>query len=197
MTRANEPTVIKKYANRRLYNTGTSTYVTLDDLAAMTRNGEDFTVVDARTDADISHQVLTQIVLDLEGKAHSLLPPVVLRQLISLYGDGIEAMVPPFLERAITLLLHERQRLRADIERDLGLSGTPAGIDEHLKRHPDIVERALNRILPEPDATTSESPRPDGRHSEEFDLIKTQIEAMQRQLDKLTSPPAPTSGGQT
>jgi polyhydroxyalkanoate synthesis repressor PhaR len=188
MAKANEPTVIKKYANRRLYNTGTSTYVTLDNLAAMIRDGESFVVVDARTDEDISHQVLTQIVLELESRAHRLLSPVVLRQLISLYGDGIEPVVPRFLEQSIAALMAERDRIRADVERDLGASSSPAGIDEHLRRHPDIAERAVARLLP--DAALASEARTAGRHSEEFDLLKAQIEAMRDRLDQLA--PAPT-----
>jgi polyhydroxyalkanoate synthesis repressor PhaR len=190
MAKANEPTVIKKYANRRLYNTGTSTYVTLEDLAAMIRGGESFIVVDARTDEDISHQVLTQSVLELESRAHQLLSSVVLRQLISLYGDGIEAVVPRFLEQSIAVLMAERQRIRADIERDLGASSSPASVDEHLRRHPDIAERAIARLWPE--APASET-RDGGRHSEEFDLLKTQIEAMRLRLDQLAPAPADRS----
>ena len=195
MAKANEPTVIKKYANRRLYNTGTSTYVTLEDLAAMIKAGEDFVVVDARSDDDISHQVLTQIVLELEGRAHRLLPPTVLRQLIALNGDGFEAAVPGFLERALGALMAERQRVRDDVERDLGTSGSAAGIDDHIRRHPDLVARAVSRLLPAAAAGDQAPPRAVERHSEEFDLLRTQIEALQRRLDRLApdgdAPPQP------
>ena len=111
-------------------------------MLARLKAGEDFVVVDARSDDDISHQVLTQIVLELEGRAHRLLPPTVLRQLIALNGDGFEAAVPGFLERALGALMAERQRVRDDVERDLGTSGSAAGIDDHIRRHPDLVARA-------------------------------------------------------
>src|SRR5690606_20042478 len=91
MTKSGEPTVIKKYANRRLYNTGTSTYVTLEDLAQMVKSDEDFSVVDAKTGDDITRSVLTQIIFEQEGKGQNLLPITFLRQLIRFYGDQIQA----------------------------------------------------------------------------------------------------------
>ena len=87
MSKEEKPTTIKKYANRRLYNTGTSTYVTLDDLAQMVKDGEDFTVVDAKSGDDITRSVLTQIIFEQEGKGQHLLPVTFLRQLIPFYGD--------------------------------------------------------------------------------------------------------------
>src|SRR6201990_329658 len=97
-----EPIVIKKYANRRLYNTGTSTYVTLDDLAQMVKRGEDFAVQDAKTGDDITHSVLTQIIFEQESKnGNTLLPISFLRQLISYYGDQMQSFVPSYLEQSM------------------------------------------------------------------------------------------------
>ena len=102
MPAKDEPVVIKKYANRRLYNTGTSTYVTLEDLAEMVKKGEDFTVQDAKTGDDITHPVLTQIIFELENKdGQNMLPVSFLRQLIAFYGDQMQMVVPSFLEQSM------------------------------------------------------------------------------------------------
>jgi polyhydroxyalkanoate synthesis repressor PhaR len=93
--------IVKKYANRRLYNTETSSYITLDHLAAMTRAGRDFKVVDAKTDEDITHSVLTQIIMDEEGRGETMLPVNFLRQLIAMYGDSMGSMVPSYLEASM------------------------------------------------------------------------------------------------
>ena len=95
------PVIIKKYANRRLYNTETSSYITLDHLAAMTREGRDFKVIDAKTEEDITHNVLTQIIMEEEARGQTLLPVNFLRQLIALYGDSMQAVVPGYLERPL------------------------------------------------------------------------------------------------
>ena len=109
-----QPTVIKKYANRRLYHTGTSTYVTLEDLATMVRNGEDFVVYDARSGDDITRSVLTQIIFEQENKAgdDNLLPVAFLRQLIRFYGDSMRTMVPSFLEFSMANFARDQEGLR-------------------------------------------------------------------------------------
>ena len=105
-----EPVVIKKYANRRLYNTGTSTYVTLEDLAAMVKDGEDFLVYDAKTGDDITRSVLAQIIFEQENKAgQNLLPTTFLRQLIRFYGDSMQMVVPKYLEQSIETLTKEQE----------------------------------------------------------------------------------------
>src|SRR5581483_2668180 len=108
-----EPVTIKKYANRRLYNTGTSTYVTLEDLATMVKRGEDFVVFDAKTSEDITRSVLTQIIFEQEGKeGQNLLPITFLRQLIRFYGDSLQALVPSYLELSLARLTGEQQKFR-------------------------------------------------------------------------------------
>jgi polyhydroxyalkanoate synthesis repressor PhaR len=110
MTTEKKPTIIKKYANRRLYDTGTSTYVTLEDLAAMVKKGEDFVVCDAKSGEDITRPVLTQIIFEQEGKdGQSLLPIAFLRQLIRFYGDSMQMLVPSYLEFTIDKLTKEQQ----------------------------------------------------------------------------------------
>lgn len=110
------PVIIKKYANRRLYNTESSSYITLDHLAAMTREGRDFKVVDAKTDEDITHSVLTQIIMDEESRGTSMLPVNFLRQLISLYGDNMQAMVPGYLEASMDSFRRNQEQFKTAVE---------------------------------------------------------------------------------
>src|ERR1700690_3023988 len=108
MAKDKEPITIKKYANRRLYNTGTSSYVTLEDLADMVKSGEDFTVVDAKSGDDITRTVLTQIIFEQENKGQNLLPITFLRQLIRFYGDSSQMLVPRYLEMSVENLTREQ-----------------------------------------------------------------------------------------
>src|ERR1700723_3286426 len=112
-TKTAEPVTIKKYANRRLYNTGTSTYVTLEDLAAMVKKGEDFVVYDAKTNEEITRSVLTQIIFQQEAIAgQSVLPITFLRQIIRFYGDSVQALLPSYLEYTIDRFTGEQQKMR-------------------------------------------------------------------------------------
>ena len=108
--------IIKKYANRRLYNTETSSYITLEHLAAMTREGRDFKVVDARTDDDITHNVLTQIIMEEESRGQTMLPVNFLRQLISMYGDSMQAMVPGYLEQSMEAFRRNHEQFKTAVE---------------------------------------------------------------------------------
>jgi polyhydroxyalkanoate synthesis repressor PhaR len=107
MTKNQEPVTIKKYANRRLYNTGTSTYVTLEDLAVMVKSGDDFVVYDAKTGEDITRSVLTQIIFEQENKGTNLLPINFLRQVIRFYGDSMQLLLPA-LSRCVDGQFHAR-----------------------------------------------------------------------------------------
>src|SRR4051812_20858837 len=121
MAAKDEPIVIKKYANRRLYNTGTSTYVTLEDLAEMVKRGEDFTVQDAKSGDDITHPVLTQIIFELENKdGQNMLPIPFLRQLIAYYGDQMQMIVPSFLEQSMLAFSKEHERFRDQLKSTFG-----------------------------------------------------------------------------
>src|SRR5215208_7873980 len=121
MAKSTEPVTIKKYANRRLYNTGTSTYVTLEDLAAMVKKGEDFVVYDAKSGDEITRSVLTQIIFEQENKeGQNLLPVTVLRQLIRFYGDSLQALVPSYLEFSMANLAQEQQKLRDQMAQTFG-----------------------------------------------------------------------------
>src|SRR5260221_3278185 len=120
MAKEQEPTIIKKYANRRLYNTGTSTYVTLEDLADMVKNGEIFTVVDAKSGEDITRTVLTQIIFEQENKGQNLLPITFLRQLIRFYGDSIQNLIPTYLDFSIDSLVRDQDKLRNQMTNPFG-----------------------------------------------------------------------------
>src|ERR687888_2361160 len=148
MTKSDEPVTIKKYANRRLYNTGTSTYVTLEDLAAMVKSGEDFVVYDAKTGEDITRSVLAQIIFEQENKeGQNLLPINFLRQLIRFYGDSMQMLVPRYLEVSIDSLTREQEKFRQQIAQAFG--GTPFGaLEEQARRNMEMFERAFAMFSP-------------------------------------------------
>ncbi|HLG87444.1 MAG TPA: polyhydroxyalkanoate synthesis repressor PhaR [Alphaproteobacteria bacterium] len=114
------PVTIKKYANRRLYNTATSSYVTLDHLCQMVKDGVDFVVYDAKTGEDITRQVLTQIIVEEEGKGQNLLPISFMRKLISFYGDNMQAFVPGYLDYSMQTFSRNQERMREYISKTMG-----------------------------------------------------------------------------
>src|SRR6201988_993368 len=148
MAKSETPTTIKKYANRRLYNTGTSTYVTLEDLAAMVKTGEDFVVYDAKTGEEITRSVLTQIIFEQENKeGQNLLPITFLRQLIRFYGDSMQMLVPRYLEVSIESLTREQEKFRNQISQAFG--GTPFGaLEDQVRRNMEMFERAFAMFTP-------------------------------------------------
>src|SRR5215831_4343093 len=148
MAKPDEPVIIKKYANRRLYNTGTSTYVTLEDLASMVKAGEDFVVYDAKTSEDITRSVLTQIIFEQENKAgQNLLPAAFLRQLIRFYGDSMQMLVPRFLEVSIDSLTREQEKFRQQMSQAFG-AGPFAPLEEQVRRNMEMFERAFSMFAP-------------------------------------------------
>jgi len=192
-----EPVVIKKYANRRLYNTGTSTYVTLEDLAEMVKKGEDFTVQDAKTGEDITHAVLTQIIFELENRnGQSMLPIPFLRQLISFYGDQMQMVVPSFLEQSMIAFAKEQERFREQMKSSFGKSPmdvmkltTPIkAIEEQARRNIEMFQNAMRLFTPFPNMAQAPEPtpaKPAGEKSEELKELKAQIAAMQRKIDSM------------
>src|SRR3954463_1927368 len=183
------PVTIKKYANRRLYNTGTSTYVTLEDLATMVKSGEDFAVFDAKTGDDITRSVLTQIIFEQENKegAQNLLPINFLRQLIRFYGDSMQMLVPRYLETSIDSLTREQQKFRDQMSQAFG--GSPFGaLDETVRRNMEMFQRAFSMFTPfarrddEP-ATADEKPASSGS---DLDELKRQLSDMQKKVEKLS-----------
>lgn len=144
--------VIKKYANRRLYNTEASTYVTLEDLARMVRQRRDFVVQDAKSGEDITRGVLTQIIVEEEAKGRSLLPEAFLRQLIGFYGDSLQTILPRYLEFAMAGFSRQQEEMRRGMTQAMGgLIPFPAalgGLEELSKQNVAMMERAMNLFAP-------------------------------------------------
>jgi polyhydroxyalkanoate synthesis repressor PhaR len=184
-----KPVVVKKYANRRLYNTATSSYVTLDDLATMIKEGGDFVVYDAKTGEDITRSVLTQIIVEQEQKGQNLLPISFLRQLISFYGDSVQFLVPGYLEQAMIAFARNQEQMRNSLRATFGIF--PFGQFEEMgKQNIALFERALKMLSPyardnapvEPaSAKTPETEQEDPR----LRRLEAQIEALRLQLEAL------------
>ena len=139
-----EAVVIKKYANRRLYDTERSAYITLDDLGMMVRQGREFRVVDAKSDEDITHNVLTQIIMEEETKGSTLLPVNFLRQLIGMYGDNMQSAVPQYLEASMNAFRKNQQQFRSVVEGALGANP----IAELAKRNMEMFTQAAGALMP-------------------------------------------------
>jgi len=186
MAKSDQPTTIKKYANRRLYNTGTSTYVTLEDLAAMVKEGEDFLVYDAKTGDDITRSVLAQIIFEQENKAgQNLLPTTFLRQLIRFYGDSMQMIVPKYLEQSIDTLTREQEKFRKQLASTL--SGTPfAPLEEQVRRNMELFQQMFKPFGSRGGAAegdkTSEPPKEEGN----IDDLRRQMREMQERLERVS-----------
>ena len=152
MAKSDEPITIKKYANRRLYNTGTSTYVTLEDLATMVKAGENFVVFDAKTSEDITRSVLAQIIFEQENKeGQNLLPINFLRQLIRFYGDSMQMMVPRYLEVSLESFTKEQEKMRQQMAQafGVGIGCSPFGsMEEQVRRNMEMFEKAFAMFTP-------------------------------------------------
>ncbi|PCD02578.1 polyhydroxyalkanoate synthesis repressor PhaR [Sphingomonas spermidinifaciens] len=178
----NGPVIIKKYANRRLYNTETSSYITLDHLAAMTREGRDFKVVDARSDEDITHNVLTQIIMEEEARGQTMLPVSFLRQLISLYGDSMQAMVPGYLEASMDSFRRNQEQFKSAVEG--AFANSPFA--EIAKRNMEMFEAATAAFKPKPAAPASAAGTPPAHSKdEEIAALKAQLADLQSKVEKL------------
>jgi len=196
MAKTEQPTTIKKYANRRLYNTGTSTYVTLEDLAAMVKNGEDFLVYDAKTGEDITRSVLAQIIFEQENKAgQNLLPTTFLRQLIRFYGDSMQMVVPRYLEQSIDSLTREQEKFRKQLS-DTFSTGPFAPLEEHVRRNMELFERTFSMFKPfvpssrtsssAPAPTPEKAPEPSPEANTNIDDLRRQMKEMQDQLERMS-----------
>jgi polyhydroxyalkanoate synthesis repressor PhaR len=186
MAKVQEPITIKKYANRRLYNTGTSTYVTLEDLAAMVKKGEDFTVYDAKTGEDITRSVLAQIIFEQENKeGQNLLPIAFLRQLIRFYGDSMQMLVPRFLEVSLESFTREQEKFREHMAQAFGVSGFSA-LEEQVRRNMEMFEKAFSMFVPfaRRESEPGEAEKTQAM-SNEIDELKHQLSEMQKRLDRL------------
>lgn len=200
MTKAVPPTVIKKYANRRLYHTGTSTYVTLEDLAGMVKRGEEFLVTDAKTSEDITRSVLTQIIFELEGQEgqQTMLPVAFLRQLIGLYGDQMQGLVPSYLEHSMQHFAKEQQQFKDHVTK--AMTGDVLGaMQDQARANMTLFQDAFRMFNPyaaalkaQDAADKSEKPvepmqASGGQQSGgEVDSIKQELEMMRQRLDRLS-----------
>jgi polyhydroxyalkanoate synthesis repressor PhaR len=187
----NKPAVrIKKYANRRLYNTATSSYVTLDYLAQMVREGQDFTVEDAKTGEDITRSVLTQIIVEEESKGQTMLPINFLRQLISLYGDNLQFLVPRYLEQSMEAFGRNQDQMRAYMKESFGGMFPFDRFQEMSKQNIAFFEQAMKMWSPfrqgQPGGNASEPApaKPEAKGSD-LDDLKSQMQALQKQLESL------------
>ncbi|EHL96755.1 polyhydroxyalkanoate synthesis repressor PhaR [Acetobacteraceae bacterium AT-5844] len=179
------PVVIKKYANRRLYNTEASSYVTLEDLAAMVREGRDFIVYDAKSGDDITRGVLTQIIVEEEAKGRHLLPVPFLRQLIGLYGDSLQSLVPRYLEVAMGTFARQQEQMRQSVEQAMGGFNPFGGLEEVSKQNMAMMERAMSLFSPFPPRKDAPGAPAPSREAEEMEMLKAELQAARQQLAKL------------
>jgi polyhydroxyalkanoate synthesis repressor PhaR len=189
-TKTAEPVTIKKYANRRLYNTGTSTYVTLEDLASMVKTGEDFVVYDAKTGEEITRSVLTQIIFEQENKeGQNLLPIAFLRQLIRFYGDSMQMLVPRYLEVSIESLTREQEKFRHQMAQAFGVGGFPT-LEDQVRRNMEMFERAFSMFAPFARREAGEEAETEAGKlapkTGDIDDLKRQLDEMQKKVDKLS-----------
>src|SRR3954462_9745147 len=183
MAKPEEPITIKKYANRRLYNTGTSTYVTLEDLATMVKAGEDFVVYDAKSGEDITRSVLAQIIFEQENKeGQSLLPINFLRQLIRFYGDSMQMLVPRYLETSIDSLTREQGKFREQMAQAFGVSGF-GPLEDQVRRNMEMFEKTFAMFAPFARGEKAAPEKPRG--ADEVDDLKRQLDEMQRRIYRL------------
>ncbi len=202
-----EPIIIKKYANRRLYNTATSSYVTLDHLCAMVKEGRDFQVVDAKTGEDITRSVLTQIIFEEESKGQNLLPIQFLRQLIRFYGDSMESFLPSYLEMSMEQFTRNQEQFRRTIANALGAAPPFRQYEEQIRQNMAMFERAIEMFSPFPTRVSKEAentppaegtvtpsagaqephePESPNTQADELRQLKKQMAEMQAKLDALT-----------
>jgi polyhydroxyalkanoate synthesis repressor PhaR len=175
-----DPIIIKKYANRRLYNTQSSSYITLDDLSRMTREGIDFQVLDAKTGADITHQILTQIIMEEESQgAQQMLPISFLRQLISMYGNSMQALMPHYLEATMDNFRANQRKIQETWTSNMGPDAFAKMAENNMK----MFQAAASAFIP--GAKPVEPPPSKPAASGDLDALREQMAEMQRKLDEL------------
>ncbi|MDB5418618.1 MAG: hypothetical protein JWP50_2037 [Phenylobacterium sp.] len=194
-----ERVVIKKYANRRLYNTASSSYVTLEHLADMVKKGVDFVVYDAKTNDDITRSVLTQIIFEEESQGQSLLPIQFLRQLIGFYGNSLQSFLPSYLELSLATFAQQQERMTSQFAQ-LGPTGGTNAYQEQIRQNLALFDRAMKMFSPfayvKPDesaaptsaATAAPAARPAEPASDEaLTQLRKQMAEMQAQIEKLAT----------
>lgn len=177
--KSEDTVIIKKYANRRLYNTRSSSYITLDHLAKMTREGIDYKVLDAKSGNDITHQILTQIILDEEANGEQMLPVNFLRDLIRMYGNSMQSLVPHYLEASMENFRANQTKLAKAFEDSLG--NNP--LAKLAERNMAMFKAAASAFMP--GAEPSSADEPEAKQGNDLDALRKQMEAMQKRLDAL------------
>jgi polyhydroxyalkanoate synthesis repressor PhaR len=191
-----ERVIIKKYANRRLYNTKSSAYVTLEHLAEMVKDGADFVVYDAKTGEDITRSVLTQIIFEEESRGQNLLPIQFLRQLIRFYGDSMQAFVPSYLELSLDSFTRQQERMRGQLAGAVGATPGMGFLEDQVRQNLVLFNRAMKMFSPfnfnaagdaAGDAPVSEPAPAKPAADTSLDELKQRIEEMQAQIAKLAA----------
>ena len=175
-----EPIIIKKYANRRLYNTDTSSYITLDDLAKMVRENVDFQVLDAKSGDDITHSILTQIIVEEESHGTQMLPVSFLRDLISMYGNSMQSMMPSYLEASMANFRKNREQLQAAFAKGIEANPLAKMAEANFK----MMQNAAEAFIPGTRKTGAKDAKPE--QSDELAQMREQMAAMQKKLDELS-----------
>ncbi|ESZ86169.1 MAG: polyhydroxyalkanoate synthesis repressor PhaR [Blastomonas sp. CACIA14H2] len=173
--------IIKKYANRRLYNTRSSSYITLDYLAKLTREGKDFQVVDAKTGDDITHNILTQIIMEEESSGQQMLPVGFLRELISMYGNSMQSMIPQYLEASMEAFRKNQEKFQSAMEGSIKNSPFAQLARQNLA----MFEAASSAFSPRKDKPASPAQPVAASSDDEIAALKAQLSAMQRKIDDL------------
>lgn len=175
------PVIIKKYANRRLYNTHSSSYITLDDLAQMTRSGVDFQVLDAKTGSDITHSILTQIIMEEEANGEHMLPVSFLRELIAMYGNSMQAMMPSYLEASMDNFRANQTKLQEAFQSSLGADAFAKMAETNMA----MFKAAASAFIP--GATSGAGPVAPAAtaESDKLDSLRNEMAEMKKKLDKL------------
>lgn len=181
-TPAGPPVVVKKYANRRLYNTESSSYVTLEDLATMVRHGRHFVVYDAKSGEDITRSVLTQIIVEEEAKGRNLLPTSFLRQIIGFYGDSMQALVPRYLESVMGAFSRQQDQMRRAVEQTMGGFMPFGNLEEMGKQNMAMMERAMTLFAPF--RPNQDAPEP-GSDAARIAALQAEVDRLRHQLDML------------
>jgi len=186
---ATDPVIVKKYANRRLYNTESSSYITLENLAEMIRKDRDFVVYDAKSGEDITRSVLTQIIVEEEGKGNAMLPTNFLRQLIGFYGENVPGVVPRYIEQAMSSFARQQETMRAAVQKTLS-PFIPPGMEDVSRKNMQMMERAMTMFTPfyrDGETKAGEAPTDDAQ--EEILSLRAEVERLQQQLAMLRAKP--------
>ncbi|RKF23610.1 polyhydroxyalkanoate synthesis repressor PhaR [Altericroceibacterium spongiae] len=176
-----DPVIIKKYANRRLYNTKSSSYITLDDLARMTREGIDFQVLDAKTGNDITHAILTQIIMEEEANGEQMLPISFLRQLIAMYGNSMQSIMPFYLEASMQNFQANQRKLQDTFSTSM----SPDALAKMAETNMAMLEAATSAFMPKTASAAGADTSSSRNSDNDLDALRKQMAEMQKKLDQL------------